>query len=279
MSNQDVAILAKKVVQLALLTPAELEARRWEALLVLGSIYGSASPAGIAAAKKSLDERWGAAIAKGGLKAIADPRWHLRSDDGKPPVIQLALVSALENPNRTLSTRLLALTQVPADEREPLTDLVRALTADAFAGATGAAKSAYIDAMRAVGGVGGPVTKPWLAVLPRGNAGPPIQILLDDQGVGANDGSVYDKDASDDPMWETAVRTWDVNFLRDNPLAQAYLGAGEMADAVAQAAEDTAKAAGQGVHVLATLIRWAPWIAAASAVAFTTGFIVRVVRP
>ncbi len=277
MSNLDIAVLAKKVVQFSLLTPAELEARQWEALLFLGSIYGSASPEGIAAAKKSLDERWGAAIAKGGLKAIADPRWHLRSDDGKPPVLQLALVSALENPKRTLSTRLLALTQVPPDEREPLTDLVRALTADAFAGATGAAKMAYIDAMRAVGAIG-VVSKPWLAVLPRGNAGPPIQILLDDQGVGANDGGVLDKDPTDDPLWETAIRTWDVDFLRDNPLAQAFIGTTDVAGAVVDAVSDTVKGAAAGAHALATLIRWAPWIAAASAVAVTTGLVIRAVR-
>ncbi len=275
--NQDIAALAKKVVQLSLLTPTELEARRWEALLILGAIYGSASPQGIAVAKKSLDERWGAQIAKGGFKALTDPRWHLRTDDGKPPVVQLALVSALDNPKRTLSTRLLALTQVPPDEREPLTDLVRALTADAFAGATGAAKSAYIDAMRAVGAIG-PPSKPWLAVLPRGNAGPPIQILLDDQGVGANDGGVFDKDASDDPLWETAIRTWDVDFLRDNPLAQAFLGTADVAGAVVDAIGDTMKGVVAGAGALATLIRWAPWIAAASAVAVTTGFIVRVVR-
>jgi len=279
--NQDIAALAKKVVQLSLLSPAELEERRWEALLILGAIYGSATPEGTAVAKKSLDARWGAEIAKAGLlSALVDPRWHLRTDDGKPPVVQLALISALENPTRTLSTRLLALTQVPPDEREPMTDLVRALTADAFAGATGAAKSTYIDAMREVGAIG-PPSKPWLAVLPRGNKGPPIQILLDDQGIGANDGSVYDKDASDDPLWETAIRTWDVDFLRDNPLAQAFLATADVADAVIEVASDTVNSAGDGLRIIATLIRWAPWIAAATAVAglaVTTVVIVRAGR-
>lgn len=275
--NRDIAALAKKTAELAALSHADLTARQWEALLFLGAIYGSASPAGVEVAKKSLDARWGPAMSAAGFKALVDPWWHLRSDDGKPPVVQLALISALENKSRTLSTRLLTLTQLPVDEREPLTDLVRALTADAFAGATGEAKSAYVDAMREVGAFG-VVSKPWLAVLPRGHQGPPIQILLDGQGVGANDGSVFDKDATDDPLWEKAVRNWDVDFLRDNPLSQLYLGVENAAEAVVDTTGDVIKGVGQGAHVVATLVRWAPWIAAASAVAFTTGFVVRMVR-
>lgn len=275
--NRDIAALAKKTAALAALSHADLTARQWEALLFLGAIYGSASPAGVEVAKKSLDARWGPAMSAAGFKALVDPWWHLRSDDGKPPVVQLALISALENKSRTLSTRLLTLTQLPVDEREALTDLVRALTADAFAGATGEAKSAYVDAMREVGAFG-VVSKPWLAVLPRGHQGPPIQILLDGQGVGANDGSVFDKDATDDPLWENAVRNWDVDFLRDNPLSQLYLGVENAAEAVVDTTGDVIKGVGQGAHVVATLVRWAPWIAAASAVAFTTGFVVRMVR-
>ena len=62
---------------------------------------------------------------------------------------------------------------------------------------------------------------PWLTVLPH-EGGPPIMILIDNQGV-INDGSIFDKDPTDDPLlaaaWDNAIRTWDITFLRDNPLA------------------------------------------------------------
>jgi len=47
--------------------------------------------------------------------AALHPKWHLRSDDGKPPVVQIVLAttrSAISEP------RLQALMLVPPEERE-----------------------------------------------------------------------------------------------------------------------------------------------------------------
>ncbi len=46
-NNKDIAVLAKKVYELSVLSPAELDARKWEALLILNAVYSSATQAGI----------------------------------------------------------------------------------------------------------------------------------------------------------------------------------------------------------------------------------------
>jgi hypothetical protein len=94
------------------------------------------------------EARWGDAIRKEGLLSALHPKWHLRTDDGKPPVIKLALESALDNPHRDLRTRLQTLQFIAPADREPLTDLARALVTDAFNGATGEARNEYVDVMR-----------------------------------------------------------------------------------------------------------------------------------
>ena len=43
-NNKDVAVLAKKVYELSVLSVAELDARKWEALLILNAVYSSATP-------------------------------------------------------------------------------------------------------------------------------------------------------------------------------------------------------------------------------------------
>jgi hypothetical protein len=147
-NNKDIAVLAKKVYELSVLSPAELESQKWQALLILNAVYSSATPEGVAAATADRVARWGAQITAEGVLSALHPKWHLRTDDGKPPVARIALESALTNPHRDLRTRLAALQFIPPEERGPLDDLVRALAADAFSGATGDARTRYLDVMR-----------------------------------------------------------------------------------------------------------------------------------
>jgi hypothetical protein len=68
------------------------------------------------------------------------------------------------NPNRDLLTRLQALQFIAPADRPPLTDLVRALSADAFSGAKGPARDEYLDTMRALSPTW--FKDPWLTALP-----------------------------------------------------------------------------------------------------------------
>ena len=267
--NKDIAVLAKKVYELSVLSPEQLDASKWEALLIVNAVYSSATPDGVAKANADKEARWGDAIRKEGLLSALHPKWHLRSDDGKPPVIKIALESAWDNPRRDLRTRLQALLFVPPADRAPLTDLVRALTADAFNHATGDARNAYLDVMR---GISPTWTKdPWLTVLPHEDHSPPVLILIDNQGS-THDGGMYD-DPADDSEWEKvkfgwadAIRTWDITFLRDNPLAQLYLGVESAAATVAETAGAVASGTNEAAKGIATLIKWAPYAAAGIAV-------------
>ncbi len=268
-NNKDIAILAKKVYELSALTPAQLDERKWEALLFLNAVYSSATPDGVAKANEAREVRFGDAIRKEGLLSALHPKWHLRSDDGKPPVIQLALESALDNPHRDLRTRLQTLQFIAPADREPLTDLARALVSEAFGGATGDARNEYLDVMRARSATW--FREPWLIVLPHENEPPGVLILIGNQGS-THDGGIYD-DPSDDTEWEKvkfgwadAIRTWDINFLRDNPLAQFYLGAEAATSKAAETAGDIASGVNEAVKGLATLLKWAPYAAAGIAV-------------
>ena len=260
--NRDIAVLAKKVYELSTLAPAELDERKWEALLILTAVLSSATADGIAKTNADKEARWGDAIRKEGLLSALHPKWHLRSDDGKPPVIKLALESALDNPNRDLRTRLQALQLIAPADSESLADLARSLVADAFKGATGDARDQYVDTMRSRSATW--FREPWLIVLPYEGQPPGVLILIDNQGS-THDGGIYD-DPSDDTEWEkakfgwaNAIRTWDVDFLRDNPLAQFYLGAQSAAGDIASGANDAVKG-------IATLLKWAPYAAAGIAV-------------
>lgn len=260
--NRDIAVLAKKIYELSTLTPAALDERKWEALLIVSAVLSSATADGIARTNADKELRWGDAIRKEGLLAALHPKWHLRSDDGKPPVIKLALESALDNQNRDLRTRLQALQLIAPADREPLTDLARSLVADAFKGATGDARNQYVDVMRSRSSTW--FREPWLIVLPYEGQPPGVLILIDNQGS-THDGGIHD-DPSDDTEWEKtrfgwadAIRTWDGDFLRDNPLAKFYLG-------TQSTAEDIASGANDAVKGIATLLKWAPYAAAGIAV-------------
>ena len=62
--NKDIAVLAKKVYELSILKIEALDARRWEALLILNAVYSAATPDGIAKANADKEARWGDAIRK-----------------------------------------------------------------------------------------------------------------------------------------------------------------------------------------------------------------------
>jgi hypothetical protein len=266
MANKDIAILAQKVYELSILPVAELDARKVEAFLIVSNVYSSATKEGVAKANADKVARFGAQIEKEGLLAALHPKWHLRTDDGKPPAAMWALESALDNPHRSLRDRLATLLLIPPDDRPTLRDLALALEVDAWHGATGDARIEFGNVM---GSISKTWTKdPWLTILQHGDQPPPVLILIDNQGE-TNDGGVFDNDPSDDPYWATAIRTWDVDFLRDNPLAQFYLKAEAVAETAANTATvaagtaaEVAKAANSLALGLAKFIKYAPYAAA-----------------
>jgi hypothetical protein len=175
---------------------------------------------------------------------------------------RFALESALDNPARDLRSRLAALMLIPEADREPLTDLVRALNADAWDGALTDARLKYSEVLRGIDRYW--TKKPWLTVLPH-DGSPPILILIDNQGV-INDGSMWDKDPTDDPVlasaWNNAIRTWDIDFLRDNPLAKLFTTVESAAGAAVDTAADVAKGANQAAKGIAKILEWAPYVLA-----------------
>ncbi len=261
-NNMDIAVLAKKIYELSTLTADQLEARKWEALLLISSAYNSATPDGVAKANADKEARWGDQIRKEGILSALHPKWHLRSDDGKPPVVKIALESALDNPNRDLRSRLQALMLVPPGDREPLTDLVRALNADAWDGALSEARLEYSELMRSIDKYW--TKNLWLTIAPP-DGSPPILVLIDNQGV-INDGSMWDLDPSDDPViataWDNTIRTWDIDFLRDNPLAKLYTNVTAAAETAADTAAAVAKGANESAKGIAKILGWAPYILA-----------------
>ena len=87
--NKDIAVLAKKVYELSILPVEALDARKWEALLILNAVYSSATKDGIAKANAVKEARWGDKIREEGILYMLHPKWHLRTDDGKPPAAGL----------------------------------------------------------------------------------------------------------------------------------------------------------------------------------------------
>jgi hypothetical protein len=276
--NKDIAVLAKKVYELSTLAPEELEDHKWQALLIVNAVYSSATPEGVAKAKAEKEARWGDAIRKEGILSALHPKWHLRTDDGKPPVVQVALESALDNPLRDLRTRLQALLFIAPEDREPLTDLARALQADAYAGARGDARDLFITTMRGISKEW--FRDPWLTVLPYDGNPPPVSILIENQGT-THDGGWHD-DPSDDTDWEKlkfgwdeAIRTWDVTFLRDNPLSQLYMTVETVAATAVETAGEVASGANDAAKGIAAIVRWAPYVAGGIAViGLTTAVVV-----
>ena len=261
--NKDIAVLARKVYELSVLPVAALEARKWEALLILNAVYSSATPEGINKANADKMARWGAQIAQEGLLAPMHPKWHLRTDDGKPPAARHALESALTNQARDLRARLATLQFIAPADRPPLAELARALISDAFNGATGEARNQYLDLAR----TRGPnwFREPWPLVLPLNGGPPPVMLLIDHQGP-THDGGLYD-DPDDDTLWDrlswaNAVRTWDVDFLRDNPLATLYTATETAAGTMVETAGQVAGGVNDAAKGVATLLKWTPYVLA-----------------
>ena len=116
-------------------------------------------------------------------------------------------------------------------------------------------------------------------MLPHENQPPGVLILIDNQGS-THDGGIYD-DPADDTEWEKtkfawsdAIRTWDIDFLRDNPLAQLYLGTESVVSSAAETAGDIASGAKGAVRSLAAILRWAPHAAAVITVIGLTAAVV-----
>ena len=237
--HEDIKALAKQAYELGQLPRPEQAARKWEAVAVCGQIISAATPAGLAAAQAALEARWGAQIRAQGLAALVDPWWYLRADDGKPPVIAALIESAMTNPDRPLASVLRSFAAVEADQREALTDQVRAFLGRAFAGALGDARLRYVDVMRSRPEFHWP-SDPWAAVLPYVKNDPPAQILVDNQGKD-HDGGMFD-DPEDDTDWEKikfgvqdAVWAWGPALLQYNPPALFYQGVAGAAEAGAEA--------------------------------------------
>jgi hypothetical protein len=90
-------------------------------------------------------------------------------------------------------------------------------------------------------------------------------LLIDNQGA-THDGGIYD-DPDDDTVWDrlswaNAVRTWNVDFLRDNPLAQLYTTTEAAAGQVLETAGQVAEGANQAAKGVATILKWAPYVLA-----------------
>jgi hypothetical protein len=87
--NKDIAVLAKKVYELSVLPVEALDARKWEALLILNAVYSSATPEGIDKANADKAARWGAAIEQEGLLSRMHPKvapaHRRRQAAGRPP--------------------------------------------------------------------------------------------------------------------------------------------------------------------------------------------------
>ncbi len=270
--NRDVAVLAKKVYELSILSPDALEARKWEAFILLMAAYASATPEGVAKANADKEARWGDKIRAEGLISALHPKWHLRTDDGKPPAAHAALVSALTNTNRDLRARLSALQFTAENERAPLDDLVRAFVVDALKGAKGDARNEFVDVMR-----GRSKTwwkEPWLAVLPFDGNQPPVSMLIENQGA-THDGGFYD-DPADDTVFETwrnSIKSWNVDFLRDNPLAVLYSNVDSIATTAVETAGAVATGVNEAVKGLATVLKWAPYVAAGVGAIALTGIV------
>ncbi len=197
MANEDIAILAKRVYELSVLPVAELDDLKFDAFLIVSTVYTAATPEGVAKANADKAARFGPQIEKEGLLSALHPKWHLRTDDGKPPAARFALESALNNPHgRSLRDRLAALLLIKPEDRPKLRELALALEVEAW---DGALTDARLEFSKVMGQISKTWTKdPWLTIVANEGQIIPVTILIDNQGT-INDGSLFDKDPSDDP--------------------------------------------------------------------------------
>ena len=95
--------------------------------------------------------------------------------------------------------------------------------------------------------------EPWLAVLPFDGNQPPVSMLIENQGA-THDGGFYDDPADDTVLetWRNSIKSWNVDFLRDNPLAVLYSKVDSIATTAVETAGAVATGANEAVKGLAT---------------------------
>lgn len=278
--NSEVAALAKLASQYAALSPEAFAAKQWEALFLLNAALNGATEAGRAATSAELSKRWETEWKKEGIQGLGslNPKWSFRTTDGEPPVIRIALDSALRNASRSLTSRVQLLQSIPPERRQEFTELVRVLYGD-VAEFAGAANFDFIKKMKEISRAtrqddNWSSLDPWLMVLPHKGEPAPIEILLRHQvGKRADEEPTPEELAlqARQGSWAHAIKTWDVTFLRDNPFSQLYRGVTETAKDVADGANDAAKN-------LAKVLAWAPYVAAGIGVLGLSTFAVAVAR-
>lgn len=257
--NQDIKALTKRAMELSLLSEAQQAGRDAEARSVVAAIIRAAPDSAIQAASKELEARWGPQIiASLGnwtdwldfLKNLTHPWWYLKTSDGKPPIIAGLAAAAFTNQQRKPADVLASFAVVKPEEREAVTEQVRAFLGDVLRATTTPVRDEFIALMRSRPELKWP-HDPWACVLPLDGGPPPIQKVVDNPGED-HDGGWYD-DPSNDTKWEKlkfgwadAIRQWDGEILRTNPAAQFY----QFAE---KTAENTTKAAG-------TLATWATYL-------------------
>lgn len=260
--NQDIKALAKRAMELSQLPDTQHAGRDAEARSVVAAIIRAAPQAAIEAASKEMETRWGPQIKAsiqswGGwidfLTKLTDPWWYLKLSDGKPPVIAALAAAAYTNPNRKPADVLASFASVKPEEREPVTEQVRAFVGDVLRATTTPVRDQFIALMRSRPELKWP-HDPWACVLPLDGGAPPIQNVVDNPGED-HDGGWYDDPSNDTYFeqlkfgWRDAILRWDGEILRTNPAAQFYTF-------VADTAENTKQAGG----ILLTVASYLPYV-------------------
>ena len=288
--HAEVAALAKLAAAYSTMTPEAFDKRNWEALFLVNAALNGATEEGRAATKAELYQRWQKEWERegSGFLGPAQAKWYYRTSDGKPPVIRLALDSALRNPDRTLRARLQLLQSIPPERRADFTEALRVLYGDIAAGA-GAANHAIAPKMRAINrelyGDENWFDRPWLTILPYKGEPAPIEILMAHQvGLKADQEPTPEELALRERQgpWLRAIASWDLTFLRDNPLSQFYVnvtgaaaGVAGVAAGAAGAAASATKAAATTTKVVAAVLDTAPIWAPIAVVGLIATAIVR----
>ena len=111
-------------------------------------------------------------------------------------------------------------------------------------------------------------------MLPNDGAYPPVSILIENQGA-THDGGFYDDPADDTVLetWRNSIKTWNVDFLRDNPLAALYSKVETIATTAVETAGAVATGSNEAVKGLATVVKWAPYVAAGIGVIVLTSVV------
>lgn len=249
--HAEVLALAKLVDELSLLPPDKFEARKWEALFLVGSLFNASTPAAQAQAKADLKARWETTWKQeGGLGNLLAPelnaKWWFKTSDGKPPALQPLLESALVNPSRSPASRVQLLQSIPKERRPEFEPLARLVYSD-LANNAGPYNMDFIVALKAIvkqrfNHDDVAKVSPWVYYDPYNGQPAPMEILVKNQ-VGYSEQDVgqseWEKKRLEEiPFWKNAIADWNVTWLRDNPLSAFYLGVAEGAGKVVKGVDD-----------------------------------------